>query len=62
MVYNSTSNNSNPNNLRNREPTYVTIKEDQKFLNIYFWNHACRLVYSNLPMLDQQSNLAFPDA
>ncbi len=27
------SNNSNPNNLKNREPTYATIKKDQEISN-----------------------------
>ncbi len=48
MVYSSTSNNNIPNNLRNREHAYVTIKEDQKLSNKRLWSHACKLVYNNL--------------
>ncbi len=31
LVYSSTSNNDNPNNFKNREPTYVTIKKIKSF-------------------------------
>jgi len=48
LVYNSTSSNNNLNNLKNREPTYVTIKKDQELSNKQLWCHACTLVCINL--------------
>ncbi len=48
VVYNSTSNNSNLNNFKNRELAYVTIKEDQKPSNKKLWSHACKSVCINL--------------